>query len=637
MTRIYFHKITDLSQLERKFIALLLAATCSRHPQRIPRSRGQAAGRRNKNPQRLFKNKWPIYLLFCLSFFFLKSALCAPLHLVIHGVNKEIEENIRSNLTHLAVEEEFGDNPASKAEYQKWIEQEILVSLQPFGYYEPHVKTDLIFKGGAWHANFDIRLGEPIRVESLHFVLEGPGKGDPKLAALFLLFPLKKGDIFVHPIYDQGKKALLSKTMQNGYLKAQFSSHRVEVDIENHTSQIYLTLATGPRHYFSETTFTGQTKLSEKFLRRYLPYEFGEVYTPEKALLLQSRFLQNDYFSQVNVRPVPNDNDIAVPMVVELVEAKPNQYQIGAGYGTDTGIRGKLGWTRRRLNASGHQLSTQAIVSEIFKKGQVDYIIPGKRPYSDETRISGALFEDEYSEKPSTIYEVGVSESREVHGWERQIALFYRHESFKAFSTLENEQAKLLLPSIVFIKTERDDNLRPRHGKKLEISLRGALDVLFSDANFVQAYIQYRQLNAIRKNTKLLFRTELGATLPTNVDILPPSQRFFAGGDTSLRGYAYRSLPTEVDKDGILRPVGGAYLAVGSIEVIQQVKGPVGVFAFVDAGNAFRPASNDPIEVGTGAGIEWSTKLGPIKVALAKPLNKDSDAWRIHASFGPEL
>ncbi|MNG41378.1 Translocation and assembly module TamA precursor [compost metagenome] len=61
------------------------------------------------------------------------------------------------------------------------------------------------------------------------------------------------------------------------------------------------------------------------------------------------------------------------------------------------------------------------------------------------------------------------------------------------------------------------------------------------------------------------------------------------------------------------------------------------MFAFVDAGNAFRPSMNDPIVVGTGAGVEWITKLGPIKVALAKPLSKDSNAWRVHASFGPEL
>lgn len=588
-----------------------------------------------KVAQTLLKQFCKIFLLLC----FCLHPLCygAPLEIVINGVNQEIADNIRSNLKLLVVEEEFGEDPASQALYQKWIEQEILLSLQPFGYYEPTIQTDLKLVNGSWHAVFQINLGEPVRVHDIHFTLTGPGENDPALHALATLFPLKKGDIFVHPLYEQGKKALLSKTMQNGYLKAHFIAHRVEVDVEKHTSDIFLTLETGPKHYFTQTTFTGETTLSEKFLRRYLPYEFGEAYSPEKTLILQSRYMQSDYFSQVNVRPIPNDQDISVPVIVELTDAKPNQYQIGAGYGTDTGVRGKLGWTRRQLNDMGHRLTTQAVFSEIFKKGQIDYIIPGKHPYSDETRLNAALFEEEYSDKPSKIYEAGIIESRQVHGWERVLSLFYRHEEFKAFATMQNEQSKLVLPTISFIRTERDDNLKPRHGRKLEMTLRGAVDVMFSDTSFVQADLKYRHLHAISDKTKFLFRAELGATLPTDADKLPPSQRFFAGGDLSIRGYGYRSLPTAIDKDGVLQPVGGAMLAVGSIEITQVVKGPFGVFTFIDAGNAFRPSLGDPIMVGTGAGVEWITKLGPIKLALAKPLNKDSAAWRIHASFGPEL
>lgn len=575
-------------------------------------------------------------LLFVISVGYCLVSMAAPVQIQIHGIeNKEILDNLQLALKDLADQQEMSDQE-QRAIFESRALEEIHYSLEPFGYYEPTIKSHVYFHKSHWWAHFHLQLGRPILVDDLSFHLIGEGQSDPALCGIFALFPLKRGDVFVHPLYEQGKKAMLAKTIQHGYLKADYTEHRVEVDLEQNHSDIFLTLDSGPRHYFSQTTFT-ESKLCEAFLRRYLPYEFGEVYSPEKVLTLQNRLMHSDYFSQVNVKALPSGEDIAVPVCVETIDAKPNQYFIGAGYGTDTGVRGKLGWTRRPLNSRGHRLSAHALLSEIFNKVQVDYSIPGKRPYSDEVKISAAMFEDEFSEKQSRIYEAGIREFREIHGWERQIAMFYRHEEFKKFETYEQTQVRLVMPSITFIRTKRDDNLNPKRGTRLELSLRGAVDAMMSNANFIQAYMQYRVLHALSDSSKILFRSEFGATLPDNPERLPLSQRFFAGGDHSLRGYGYRSLPNEIDKDGNIRPVGGTYLVLGSLEFIQVIKKPFGVFTFVDAGNAFRPHVDDSVAVGVGAGVEWITRLGPLKVALAKPTDKNSSAWRVHASFGPEL
>lgn len=571
-----------------------------------------------------------------LSLFYGYPAKANPerIQLIITGVDKTMQENIKANLQLLSEQEDFVKDVTHRTLYQQRAKQEIALVLQPFGYYSPTIDSRLQ-KKEAWQAHFNIHLNAPIRITSIHFHLTGEGKNNPALKTMIKNFPLKIKDVFAHDVYEQGKKGLLSKAIQQGYLNAFFSQHRVEVNPDTRQSAIFLTLETGPQHYFGLTTFDS-SRLSEHFLERFLTFKSGDIYTSEKILNLQSRLTQSDYFSQVNVKALFTEQAPIVPIRVELEDAKPNHYLLGAGYGTDTGPRGKLGWTRRHLNQYGHRFSTQARLAEVYRNVEMGYIIPGKQPSSDQIKLTLGFSNDEYSEKSSKVYEVGVVEEKKIHHWNRRIAISYLQEQFNAFTTNEKVTTGLILPSMTFTQIKRDSPTNPSHGRKIEFTLKGSIDALFSDTSFFQSHLQVKWLHAFNESMKLFLRTEFGLTFPALVERLPLSQRFFAGGDQSLRGYGYRSLPNETDKQGNLYPPGGAYLAIGSAELVKTIKKPFGLSAFIDAGNAFRLGGNE-VEIGTGVGIEWQTKLGPIKIAVAKPLTKPHNSWRIHASFGPEL
>ena len=98
---------------------------------------------------------------------------------------------------------------------------------------------------------------------------------------------------------------------------------------------------------------------------------------------------------------------------------------------------------------------------------------------------------------------------------------------------------------------------------------------------------------------RLLLRSEFGASGIDEFNALPPSQRFFAGGDQSVRGYAYQSLgPT--DADG--KVIGGKFLSTYSVEAEYRVWGNWGAAVFADAGGA----DDDPhpfLARGVGAGV----------------------------------
>jgi translocation and assembly module TamA len=132
---------------------------------------------------------------------------------------------------------------------------------------------------------------------------------------------------------------------------------------------------------------------------------------------------------------------------------------------------------------------------------------------------------------------------------------------------------------------------------------------------------------------RLIARAELGATLADSVADIPTSRRFYAGGDNSVRGYAYEELsPTLPDGE----KTGGKNLVFTSLEVDRRVTGDWFAAAFVDAGNAFNDFGQMDIKPSAGVGVRWLSPIGLVRFDVAKPLQDDGDV-RIHLVIGPDL
>jgi translocation and assembly module TamA len=132
---------------------------------------------------------------------------------------------------------------------------------------------------------------------------------------------------------------------------------------------------------------------------------------------------------------------------------------------------------------------------------------------------------------------------------------------------------------------------------------------------------------------RIIGRGQLGYTNVDDFSRLPASERFFAGGDQSVRGYDYQKL-APVDSSGEV--VGGQYLAVGSIELDYLFVGNFGAAVFVDAGNAddtFLPQA----KLGAGIGFRWRSPVGMLRVDLAHPFDDPDNNYRLHISIGPDL
>jgi translocation and assembly module TamA len=118
------------------------------------------------------------------------------------------------------------------------------------------------------------------------------------------------------------------------------------------------------------------------------------------------------------------------------------------------------------------------------------------------------------------------------------------------------------------------------------------------------------------------------------INELPASLRFFAGGDRSVRGYAYQSLGP---RDSAGNVVGGKNLIVGSLEFERAVGTDIGIAVFYDAGNAFNSINDITLFQGAGIGVRYYTRVGAVRLDLARQIGVDKPHFRLHFALGYEL
>jgi translocation and assembly module TamA len=227
---------------------------------------------------------------------------------------------------------------------------------------------------------------------------------------------------------------------------------------------------------------------------------------------------------------------------------------------------------------------------------------------------------------------VGVNRYTSLNAWSwNQYLQLSRNRSDLATGS---SISTLFLPGSTFSRVVSNDPTFPTRGYRASLDLRGASQALGSSTSFLQAHLSAKLILPLSTDTRLLLRGEVGATATRNFAALPLSQRFFTGGDMTVRGFAYNSIgPT--DQYGNV--IGGKDLMVGSLEVDHMFGRIWGVAAFIDAGNVFN-SFNTSLEKGLGIGLRWRTPVGMIRFDLAHPVKRpDLGRIRIHISIGPDL
>ncbi|MBV7434271.1 autotransporter assembly complex protein TamA [Cardiobacteriaceae bacterium TAE3-ERU3] len=548
----------------------------------------------------------------------------------ISGIeNEEQLNNARVFLTLEKLKDKEVDRPNYVAYLIENGQKEIATSQQPFGYYNVDVSVEKHFEGNNLIVSYDVRLNDPVHIDKVSVKLEGQAMGDAKFAELLQDNPLKSGDQLNHLIYERYKSRFEALAGARGYFESQFERSVVYVNPETNKADIELVYDSGPRYRFGDVDFS-EVPLDEDLLERFVGFKAGEPYISRDVAVLQQDLQGSGYFQQVLVGNKPDTATKTVPVEAKLTMNKNKRYVFGIGYSTDEGVRGKFDFDWRWVNSRGHTFSSKTFVSQRKYSFDNIYRIPAENPTTDYYyfRLGASREEDKY--KTTRAFAEG-GYNFVVDNWSHRYALVSAIEDF----TIGSDHAKVLLtyPQARVIYSSNTNRINPKSGYQIGIGGRGAVKGALSDVSFAQADLQLRALYPFNDKNAVSARADLGATWTDNFSQLPPSLRYFAGGDRSIRGYGYEQIGPR-DSGG--SNIGGKYKATVGLEYQYYFKPDWAAAVFVDAGDAFTHKFDT--KVGAGVGVRWSSPVGPISIDIAHGLNEpNSKKVRFHINVGTEL
>ncbi|MCL1089460.1 autotransporter assembly complex protein TamA [Shewanella profunda] len=585
------------------------------------------------------------------------------LKLSVSGVDESLQRNIVAHLGTLP------DSEVQRRAFLFNVEENVSTALESMGYYHGEVEEKLIEnEKGPWELKLAVSAGEPTKVQWVDINFSGEMLNDRAFEQWLSRVSIKPGDTLNHGHYSELKSQLVALALARGYFDGEFTQSRIQINRDLNTAQISLHFDSGQRYHFGQVSFDGHT-LEPDILTKLIPFKENAAYSTRRVSSLNRQLLDTGYFANIKVIPqIDLVEDNQIPVKVELTPKASHSIEVGLGGDIGQSAdetfdpRVRLTWRTPQINKYGHSQETSLEWSPDRPKFLTSYTIPLTHPLDDQLKIRLGLLRDKYGvtqiyepknrdfrntgQLESTKYLLGLLRQQRLDNqWLMSYSLDAIREEYNQSDT--DYFPSFYLAGINFSKTTRGDNsLDPKSGFRQIYSLDYADPYLGSETRLARLQAKFKWIDTFFDNHRIVARIDLAANIANENELafIPPSLRYFAGGDQTVRGYGYQELGPYldyIDTDGNTNRevIGGRYLMVGSVEYQYYLTPTWRLGTFIDAGNAFDNNQFEPV-VSVGGGIHWISPIGPIKLDLGIGL-KETDtierSWRIHLTMGTEL
>ncbi len=555
--------------------------------------------------------------------------------IIIESTEPRLTANIRNHLT-------IASEPCNRSLLQlQWfrsrIPREVDAAARALGYYHARIENlTLDLKEDCWQLKLTVEPGPRVRVVSVKVQIVGQALEDPFFDGILGALPVKPGDPLNHGEYEKTKLLLKNLALKRGYFDARFSKHELKVDVRKNQAAIDLEFDSGPRHYIGPITID-QNILDPDFAYRYVNVAPGAPYSSEAVANLYRRFADSGLFRHIRIDANPVEGPVPeVPISVSLIAKKRHRYAFGVGFDTNTGPRASFNYLNRYVNRRGHQFKLELRYTPVEPRATATYTIPLWDPLRESLRFNAGYRRRDVDSFVSDQGTLNIVFTHLRRDWTETLSLNLRYESSRV-GTGEIIQSLIWMPTLGWARKEAEvKNRLVLHGHKFDFKLRGGVSLLGNSAHFLRLRMFGRYAFSLPWKARIHHRWEIGALATPAFGKLTAGNRFFTGGDNSIRGYKYLSLGPLNDQGEV---IGGRYLGVVSVEYEQTVYGDWGVALFVDGGNAYNELKHlwRDRKFGGGVGLRWLSPVGLVRLDFAVPLNHQYTDFRIHFAIGPVL
>jgi len=438
---------------------------------------------------------------------------------------------------------------------------------------------------------------------------------------------------------------------------------RIEATVDHAalTLDAALVIDTGPAAGLGGVTITGTRDVPPAVVRSFVYREIGEPYAPKVLDDTRKAVAQIPALGGVRIKEAAQlDAGGRLPLTVEVTERPPRLVGFEALYSSIDGPSLEAYWEHHNLFGGAEQLRLDAKLfpapsldkagggglsgldpSDLGGRVTASFMKPALWASRNDLLVDAAAGRERIGETAGDGYtSSSASFSASVrHRWSERLSAqagvkVERDKSEDVLGTLSETLVGLPL-SVNYDSS--DDLLDPTRGLRAKGSLAPYLSAFGSDVTMVASQLSVAAYQALDEEgaTVLAGRIGAGSLFGAGLARIPPSERFYAGGGGSVRGYGYRSLSPTRDN----RLTGGRSLLEASAEARFRLTRTIGLVPFVDVGDAFTGPVPDfaggTLGIGAGIGLRYLTPVGPLRLDVATPLTRHSgDAVAVYISIG---